>query len=137
MSPIFSGYVAGGVIGATTGVSYFLSDVLLTGSTRVPLENAVAVGVFCAGMVWWSARRFQRIDDNFERVQPLVEKTGELVTIGIRLKAIEDKCGKVCPAQIEGGDPHVIKLAMANNAILHRLDERLKRIEKGEPQVPL
>lgn len=126
MLRLLSGLGAGGVLGTATGSAYWLADTVLNGVTHVPLENAVAVGVFCTGLVWWAGRRFQRIDDNFERVQPVVEKVSQLDVINARLKSIEDKCGKWCPAM---DNPAMIRnLPAENQALLLAHGEILKKL---------
>jgi hypothetical protein len=96
--------LAGGAIGLITGSSYFVADAVLNGGTHVPLESAIAVGVFVASLVWYLGQKFQKVEDNFKIIEdkfktvaPLVEKVSSLAIFEQRLIAVEVKCGS-CPA---------------------------------------
>lgn len=62
-----SSNIASGLgIGGVTGASIIIAEVVVTGSTRVPLEVACGIGAFVCTMVWWLGRKFQSVDDRLE-----------------------------------------------------------------------
>lgn len=65
--------LAGISIGGLTGTTMFLSEVVITGSTQVPLEQAATIGVAICGVVWWMGKNFQKLSDGQERLNEKVE----------------------------------------------------------------
>lgn len=45
----------------------------LTSTTPVPLGQAMACFVFVAGLVWWLARKLQRLEDKIDSLEAAVE----------------------------------------------------------------
>ena len=63
---MLSNLVAGVSIGGATGVAIVIAEIAITGSTRVPLESAVAVGVAVCLAALWIGRKLQRIEDTLK-----------------------------------------------------------------------
>lgn len=50
-------------VGGTTTLGIVIAEAAITGGSMVSLKEAVAVGAFSCGVIWWLGRRFQRIED--------------------------------------------------------------------------
>ncbi len=54
----FGGYAAGAVV---------LGQTVLTSNAAVPVEQALGLSIFVAGIVWWMGRKFQAIEDKLDQ----------------------------------------------------------------------
>ena len=54
-------------LGSLTAGTYLLAQ--LSAETKVPLGEAVGGFVFIAGLVWWLARKLQRIEDDITLIK--------------------------------------------------------------------
>ena len=79
-----SNILAGLGIGGFTGGAMLATEVVVSGSSQVPVEAAVSVAVFACGSVWWLGRKFQSVDD---RLKGMEDKLSDL-------RCIRDKKGK-------------------------------------------
>jgi hypothetical protein len=66
MNPDMHNLLIGTIIGGTTGASFMLGEVLISGGTQLGIRDAITIGIFCCGMVMWLARKFQKIDDRLD-----------------------------------------------------------------------
>lgn len=58
-----------GAIGGVGGVMFILAEAVITGKSSVELQDALAVGLFVGGIVWWMSKKFQRIDDTLAQMK--------------------------------------------------------------------
>jgi hypothetical protein len=54
-------------LGAATSGTFLLAQ--LSAETKIPLGEALAGFVFIAGLVWWLAKKLQRIEDDIRSVK--------------------------------------------------------------------
>lgn len=92
------------LIGMATGSAFFAASTIqpngnggpaITEETHIPLKSAVAIGVFASTMVWWTAKRIQKIEDDLESAtKGLPQTTVELQHAIQRICNIEATCQK-------------------------------------------
>ena len=63
MTSILAGFKIGTATGCTLAVSTFIEN----GAVSIPV--AVTVTMFVGTCVWWTSKRFQRIDDQLEHLR--------------------------------------------------------------------
>lgn len=63
----------GALLGSATGGALLIAEVAISGSTQIPVEAAVSIGVFVCGCVWWMGRKFQKTDDKLEELSKLMK----------------------------------------------------------------